>query len=122
LKGEMADEGLLQRGQLTILGMAFHGADRLAIEADRGDDAGGARVAPACGSIDDNRAAQALGGTAAELRSGHAKDLAQEVVHGQLVANLHRAVRVAVDGQGKGGHESAPLSMLASVTGRAWNR
>ena len=61
----------LQNGGLAVLGKAFHRADRLAVEAQRRKDAGGAGVARPVGIIDDDRAAQALRGAAAELGTGH---------------------------------------------------
>ena len=88
LEGEVLDKGLLQGGKLAVLGMAFDGADRLAVEACRRDDAGRAGVARPVGIIDDDRAAQALRGAAAELGAGHAEIFAQEIVHRQIVAHL----------------------------------
>src|ERR1700741_1662963 len=67
LESEVLDERLLQRRKLAILRMAFHGANRLAVEAHRRDDAGRAGVAGAVGIIDDDRATQALRHAAAEL-------------------------------------------------------
>ena len=86
----------------------------LAVEARRRDDAGRAGVARAVGVVDDHRAAQALRGAAAELGAGHPEHLAQEVVHRQIVAHLHRAVGATVDRDAQRRHESAPFSMLAS--------
>ena len=97
LEREVLDERLLQRGQFAVLGVALDGADRLAVKAHRRHDAGRAGVAGAVGIIDDDRAAQALRGAAAELGAGHPEILAQEIVHRQLVAHLDRAVRAAVD-------------------------
>src|SRR5262245_546336 len=71
LERKVLDEGLLQNGQLAVLRMAFHRADRLAVEAYRRSDAGGSGVAGAVGTIDDDRAAQALRDAAAELGAGH---------------------------------------------------
>src|SRR5262249_19132193 len=81
LKGEVLDERPLQRGKLAILGMALHRADRLAVKICRRSDTGWASVTGAVGIIDDDRATQALRGTAAELGASHPEILAQEVVH-----------------------------------------
>src|ERR1700722_3671361 len=121
LKGEMLDERRLQRGQLAILGMAFDGADRLAVEACRRDDAGRAGEARPVGIVDDHRATQALRGAAAELGAGHAEVLAQEIVQGEIVAHVGRAVRASIDRDGECRHASAPLSMCW-VTGSDWKR
>src|SRR5215208_6524600 len=121
LKGEVVDECLLQRGQLAVPGVALDGADRFAVEVRRRNDAGRAGVACPVRVIDDHRATEALGGTAAELGAGHAEHLPQEIVHRQFVAHLDRAVRAAVDREAECGHASAPLSMVW-VTGRDWKR
>ena len=70
LKGKVIDESFLQRRKLAVLGMAFHSADRFAIEAYRRDDAGRARVAGAVRIIDDHGAAQTLCRAAAEFGAG----------------------------------------------------
>src|SRR5450432_1423983 len=111
LEREMFDEGFLKRGKLAISGVAFDGSDRLAVEARRRHDTGRAGVAGAVRIIDDHRTAQALRGAAAEFGAGHAKMLAQKIVHGQFVAHLGRSEGVAVDGDGKARHAIAPLSM-----------
>ncbi len=91
--------------------MAFDRADRLAIEARRRNDAGRAGVARPIRIIDDHRATQALRGAAAELGAGQPEEFAQEIVHRQVVAHVHRAVRATVDRDAQCGHASAPLSM-----------
>src|SRR5262245_30524105 len=121
LERKVLDECLLQRRKLAILGVAFHRADRLAVEARRRSDAGGSGVAGAVGIIDDDRAAQALRGATAELGAGHPKVLAQEVVHRQFVPHLARTVGASIDGDGQHRHLSAPL-IMACVTGKDWKR
>src|ERR1700730_7628109 len=121
LEREVRDESLLQFRKLAVFGMALDGADRFSIKAHRGDDAGRARVAGAVRVIDDDSAAQALRGAAAELGAGHPEIFAQEIVHRQIVAHVGRVVRMAVDGDAQCRHASAPLSM-ADVTGRDWKR
>src|ERR1700738_3974876 len=76
------------------------------------NDAGRAGVTRAVGIIDDHRATQALRGTAAEFGAGHAEVLTQEIVHRQIIAHVHRAVRAAVDREAECRHASAPLSMV----------
>src|SRR5262252_9495825 len=96
--------------------MAFDRADRLAVEARRGDDASGTGEARAVGIVDDHRTAQALRHAAAELGAGHAEIFAQVVVHRQIIAHVGRSVGATVDGNGESGHLRASLSM-AWVTG-----
>src|SRR5262245_25765660 len=117
LESEVLDERPLQRRKLAVLRMAFHGADRLAVEAHCRDDAGGSSVAVTVGIIDDDRATQALRCAAAELGAGHPEILAQEIVHRQFVAHLPRAVSASVDGDGQHRHLSTPL-IMAWVTGK----
>src|SRR3954469_21851305 len=117
LKSKMRDERLLQNGKLAVLGVAFHRADRLAVEACRRNDAGGAGVAGPVRIIDDDRATQALRGAAAKLGAGHPEILAQEIVHRQLVAHLARAVGASIDGDGELRHLRTPL-IMAWVTGK----
>src|SRR3981189_2877989 len=117
----MLDESLLQSRKLAVLGMAFDGADRLAVEARRRNDAGRGGVARPVGTIDDHRATQALRDAAAELGAGHPEALAQEIVQRQIIAHVHRAVRAAVDREAECRHASAPLSMVW-VTGKDWKR
>ena len=121
LEREMLDEGLLQRGQFAVLGVALDRADGLAVEAHRRDDAGRAGVAGPVGIVDDHRAAQALRGAAAEFRAGHAQILAQEIVHRQFVAHLDRAVGAAVDRQAQSSSRKHSLEH-SSVTGSDWKR
>src|SRR5262249_49856286 len=97
LEGKMRDKRLLQRRQFAVLRMAFHRADRLAIEAPRRNDAGGAGVARAVGIVDDDRAAQALRRAAAELGTGHPEILAQKIVHRQFLTPLARTRRATPD-------------------------
>src|SRR4051812_1702010 len=92
LKRKMLDESFLQNRKLAVLRMAFDRADRLAVEVRRRDHTGRHGVARPVGIIDDDCAAQALRGAAAELGPGHPEILAQEIVHRQLVAYLARAV------------------------------
>src|SRR5271170_6143321 len=92
LESEVRNKSLLQGGELAVLGMAFDGADRLAIEACGRDDAGRARVASPIAAIDDDRAAQALRGAAAEFGAGQSEVFAQEVVHRQVVAHFTGAM------------------------------
>ena len=106
------DEGLLQKRKLAISCMTFDGTDRLAVETDRRDDAGRAGVARPVGIVDDDSATQALRGTAAELGAGHPEIFAQEIVHREIVADLSRSVRAAIDRDAQFGHASAPLSRL----------
>src|SRR5438093_13019672 len=75
----MLNERFLQNRELAVLGKAFHRADRLAVEAHRRNDAGGAGVAGPVRIIDDDRAAKALRGAAAELGTGHPEILAQKL-------------------------------------------
>src|ERR1700738_2162859 len=103
------------------LRMAFDRADRFTVEACGRNDAGRAGVTRAVGIIDDHRATQALRGTAAEFGAGHAEVLTQEIVHRQIIAHVHRAVRAAVDREAECRHASAPLSMVW-VTGSDWKR
>jgi hypothetical protein len=117
----MADERLLQNRKLAVLRVAFHRADRLAIEARRRNDAGWDRVAGPAGIIDNYRTAQALRGAAAVLGAGHSEVLAQKIIHCQIVAHILRAVRTAIDRERECRHASAFLSM-AWVTGRDWKR
>src|SRR5271165_4128445 len=117
LEGEVLDKRLLQRRKFAFLGVAFHSADRLAVEVDGRDDAGRAGVAVTIGIIDDDRAAQALRGAATELGAGHAEILAQEIVHREFVAHVPRAVGASVDGDGERRHLSTPL-IMAWVTGK----
>src|SRR6266478_9902494 len=112
LKSKMLDESLLQNRKLAILRKAFDGADRLTVEARGRNDAGRAGVARAIGIIDDHRTTQALRGAAPEFGAGHAEVLTQEIVHREIVAHVHRAVRAAVDRETECRHASAPLSML----------
>src|SRR5262249_5497451 len=121
LERKMLDEGLLQDGKLAVLRVAFDRADRFAVEARRRNDAGRDGVTRPVGIVDDHRAAQALRGPAAELGAGHPEIFPQEIVHGEVVAHVSRAVCAAVDGHGQSGHWSAPLSM-AWVTGTDWKR
>src|SRR5712671_4746687 len=53
LERKMLDESRLQRRKLAVLGVAFDGADRLAVEARRRNDAGRGGVARPVGTIDD---------------------------------------------------------------------
>src|SRR5580704_2952978 len=101
LEGEIINKSLLQRSELTVLRMAFDGANRFAVEACGRDDAGRARIARPVGIIDDNRATQALRSAAAELGAGHAQIFAQEIVHCQVVAHVLWAVGASVDGDGE---------------------
>src|SRR5215510_990821 len=117
LEGKVRDKRLLQRRQFAVLGKAFNRADRLAVEAHRRNDAGGPGVARAVGIIDDDRAAQALRGAAAELGTGHPEILAQEIIHRQFVAHLARAVSASIDRDGQHRHLSTPL-IMAWVTGK----
>src|SRR5271168_440315 len=110
LEGELGDKSLLQSRQLAVLRMAFDRADRLAVEACGRHDAGWARVARPVGTIDDDRAAHALRGAAAEFGAGQSKVFAQEVIHHQIVAHLARAVDAAVDGDGERRHLGAAAS------------
>src|SRR5438105_6242536 len=70
LEGEVADEGLLQHRELAVLGVSLDGTDRLAVKVHGGSDAGRACGAGAVGVVDDDGAAQALRGAAAELGAG----------------------------------------------------
>src|ERR1700738_3869679 len=72
LEGKIINESLLQRRELTVLRMAFHGANRFAVEACGRDDAGRARIARPVGIIDDDRTTQALRGAAAQPGPGPA--------------------------------------------------
>jgi hypothetical protein len=101
LEGELGDKGLLQSRQLAVLRMTFDGAYRLAVEAYGRHDAGWARVARPVGTIDDDRAAQALRGAAAEFGTGHTQIFAQEIVHCQVVAHVLWAVGATIDGDGE---------------------
>src|SRR5947209_1665064 len=121
LEGEMVDEGLLQHRELAVPSVPLDGADRLAVKIHGGRDAGRGGGAGAVGRIDDDGAAQALRGAAAELGAGHAEYLAQKIVHRKIVANVHRTVLAAVDGQAEGRHASTPFNRLA-VTGNARKR
>src|SRR4029078_12105100 len=117
LECEMLDERPLQNGELPVLRVAFHGADRLAVKVCRRNNAGRAGVAGAVGIIDDDRATQALRGAATELGAGHPEVLAQEIIHRQLVAHLARAVGASIDGDGELRHLRTPL-IMAWVTGK----
>src|SRR5215211_2903436 len=117
----MLDEGLLQDGELAIPCMTFDGADGLAVEACRRNNAGRAGVTCPIGIIDDDSATQALRCAAAELGAGHSEVFAQKIVHRQIIAHVRRSVRAAIDGDAQFGHASAPLSM-AWVTGKDWKR
>src|SRR4051812_17104525 len=110
LKRKVFDKGLLQRGELAALRMAFDGADRLAVKTERRGDASRAGVTGAIGIVDDDGAAQALRGSATELGAGHAEIFAQEIVHREIVAHIRRSVRTAVDRDAQFGHASTPLS------------
>src|SRR4051812_11341399 len=99
--------------------MAFDSANGLAVEIHRRDDTGRAGETRSVCVVDDDGAAQALRGTAAELGAGHPKIFAQEIVHREIVANLRRSMRLAIDRNAQLGHASTPLSRLA-VTGRDW--
>src|SRR5688572_27759349 len=121
LEREVLDEGLLQGRELVAPGVTFDGADRLAVEICRRDHARRAGGAGPVGVVDDDGAAQALGGAAAELGAGEPQVFAQEVVHRQLVAHLGWTVGAAVDGQCQRCHASAPLRIFW-VTGRDWKR
>ena len=105
----MLDEGLLQHGKLAVLGVAFDRADGFAVETRRRNDAGRAGVARPVGIIDDHRAAQALRGAAAELGAGHPEIFAQEIVHRQIVAHVHRAVGATIDGESQCRHVERSL-------------
>src|SRR5271168_823027 len=121
LEGELGDKSLLQSRQLAGLRMAFDRADRLAVEACGRHDAGWARVARPVGTIDDDRAAQALRGAATKLGAGHAEIFAQEIIHRQVVAHFARTMNAAVDRDGERGHWGAPSAACLSrdwVTGR----
>ena len=111
LEREMVDESRLQCGQLAVLRVAFDGADRLAIEVSRRNHTGRHGMARSVGVIDDHRATQALRSATAELGAGQPQVLTQEIVHGQLVADVHWAIRATVDRDGECCHDSAPLSM-----------
>src|SRR5665213_2786110 len=101
--------------------MAFDRADRFAIEIGSRNDAGRAGITGAVGVIDDDSAAQALRGAAAEFGAGHSEIFAQIIVHAQVVTDVGRSVCMAVDGDAHFGHASAPLSRL-DVTGSDWKR
>src|SRR6516165_1642422 len=117
LEGKMRDKLLLQKRQFAVPRMAFHGADRLAVEVHRRNDAGGAGVARPVGIIDDHRAAQALRDAAAELGTGHPEILAQEIVHRQFVAHLARTVSATIDRDDQHRRLRTPL-IMAWVTGK----
>ena len=101
--------------------MPFDGADRLAVETHRRDDTGRAGETRSVCIVDDDGAAQALSGTAAELGAGHPEIFAQEIVHRQFIAHLPRAVSATIDRDGQHRHLSAPL-IMAWVTGNDWKR
>src|ERR1700730_5843287 len=111
LERKMFDEALLQNRKLAILGVTFAGAERLAIEVHRRNDASRGGVACTLRPIDDHRATQPLRGAATEFRAGQTNDLAQKIVHRQFVAHVHRAVCTPVDREGECCHASAPFSM-----------
>src|SRR6476660_3493820 len=101
--------------------MALDGPNGLTIEAERRGNAGRMAGTGAIGIVDDHRAAQALRRTAAELCPGHPEIFAQEIVHRQLVAHLHRAIGATVDRQRECRHAKAPFSIFW-VTGSDWKR
>src|ERR1700751_4130307 len=116
LKREMLDESLLEDGQLAVLFVPLDGTHLFAVEVHRRHDTGRTGVARSVRPIYDHRAAQTLGGAAAELGAGHPQIFAQEIVHCQVVAHVDGSVRMVVDGHCKVRHASALFS-ISWVTG-----
>src|SRR5262249_58441119 len=106
-----------KRRYSAVLGLPSAGGEVFAMDQTRRNNAGRAGVARPVRIIDDDRAAQALRGAATELGTGQPEILTQEIIHGQIIAHVSRAVDPTVDRNGERGHLSAPLS-IAWVTGK----
>ena len=101
---EVIQEGLLHRAQgddlaqVVALGVAFHGADALAVEAAHPVDAGAHALAAAIRPVDHYGAGMADADATAELGTGQVHILVQEVDHHGVVIHFDRANETVVDG------------------------
>src|SRR5947209_8045706 len=91
--------------------MAFDGTHGFAVEACRRNHAGWAGLAGAVRIINDHRATQTLSGSAPEFGAGQPEIFAQEIIHTQIIAHLHRAIGATIDADPETAHDRAPLSM-----------
>ncbi len=105
-------ERFLHRMQLIAIGQAFNRRHRRAFRHQRQEGAGLHRFA-----VDMNRARAALGGVAADVRTGQAQMFAQELYQQRAAFDL-AGDRLAINSHGNGRHGWLLLAGRLSKTNR----